>query len=65
MPVEMRAGQVAVFSSLMFHKSGPNISHDRTRYGFIPQYHVPGVILKRSGQPIGDQFPVLRNSKIV
>ena len=64
-PVEMQAGQVAVFSSLMFHKSGPNISHNRTRYGFVPQYHVPGVILKRTGQPIGDQFPVLRNSKNV
>ena len=64
-PVQMKAGQVAIFSSLMLHKSGPNTTADRTRYGFVPQYHVPGVILKRTGQPIGDQFPVLRGGRTV
>lgn len=64
-PVEMEAGQVAVFSSLMLHKSGPNTTKDRTRYGFVPQYHVPGVILKRSGKPTGDRIPVVRDGKAI
>ena len=63
--VEMNAGQVAVFSSLMLHKSGPNTTKDRTRYGFVPQYHVPGVILKQSGKPTGDRYPVIRDGKAV
>ena len=40
-PVEMRAGQVAVFSSLLLHRSGPNTSRDRPRRAYVPQYHVP------------------------
>ena len=60
-PVEMKAGQVAIFSSLTLHMSGPNTSNNSTRRGYVPQYHVPDVILKKTGQPIGDQFPVLRN----
>ena len=64
-PVEMKAGQVAIFSSLMLHKSGPNTSNDRFRRGYVPQYHVPGVYLEKTGQHVGDQFPVLRNGKRV
>ena len=60
-PVEMKAGQVAIFSSLTLHMSGPITSNNSTRRGYVPQYHVPDVILKKTGQPIGDQFPVLRN----
>ncbi|NKB68573.1 MAG: hypothetical protein GKR89_16040 [Candidatus Latescibacteria bacterium] len=64
-PVEMRAGQVAVFSSLTLHRSGPNTSADRPRRGFVPQYHVPGAILVSSGEVVGDQVPVLRGGKPV
>ncbi len=59
MPVEMRAGQVAVFSSLLLHRSGPNTSKDRPRRGYVPQYHVPDLILVRNGEPWGDRLPVL------
>lgn len=65
MPVEMRAGQVAIFSSLLLHRSGPNASRDRPRRGYVPQYHVPNPILLSSGQPFGDQVPVLRNGEPV
>ena len=41
--------------------SGPNTSRNSMRRGYVPQYHVPGVILKKTGKPVGDQFPVLRN----
>ena len=59
-PVEMSAGQVAVFSSLTLHRSGPNTTPDRLRRGFVPQYHVPGAILVASGEIFGDQVPILR-----
>ena len=59
-PVEMQAGQVAVFSSLMLHRSGANTSADRPRRGDVPQYHVPGAIHLDTGEPLGDQVPVLR-----
>lgn len=61
-PVEMAPGQVAVFSSLLLHKSGPNTSNE-TRLGYVPQYHSPTVRLASTGQPWGDQFPVLRGGK--
>lgn len=58
-PVEMQAGQVAIFSSLLLHKSGPNTSSE-PRLGYVPQYHVPGAVLTKTAEPWGDQFPVLR-----
>jgi phytanoyl-CoA hydroxylase len=61
-PVEMRPGQVAIFSSLLLHKSGPNTSNE-IRRGYVPQYHVPGAKLLRTGEPWGDQFPVLRHGR--
>ena len=61
-PVEMQAGQVAIFSSLMLHKSGTNISRE-IRRGYVPQYHVPNVIGKHTGKPWGDLYPVLRDGK--
>jgi ectoine hydroxylase-related dioxygenase (phytanoyl-CoA dioxygenase family) len=63
-PVEMKAGQVAIFSSLTLHKSGPNVSKD-TRYGYVPQYHVPNVIKFPDRKPFGDLYPVLRDGKCV
>jgi ectoine hydroxylase-related dioxygenase (phytanoyl-CoA dioxygenase family) len=64
-PVEMRAGQVAIFSSLLLHRSGPNTSKDRPRRGLVPQYHVPNAILVRDGKPWGDRVPVLRDGEPV
>ena len=63
-PVEMEAGQVAVFSSLMLHRSGANTS-DEVRLGYVPQYHVPGVVRADTGELTGDQHPVLRGGKPV
>jgi len=61
-PVEMEPGQVAVFSSLMLHKSGPNISSE-ARKGYVPQYHVPGVVITESNSLFGDVYPVLRDGR--
>lgn len=64
-PVEMRAGQVAIFSSLLLHRSGPNTSKDRPRRAYVPQYHVPDPIMVSTGQPWGDRLPVLRHGVAV
>ena len=64
LPLEMAPGQVAVFSSLLLHKSGPNTSSE-VRRGYVPQYHVPGARLARTGEPFGDQHPVLRGGRRV
>ncbi len=62
--VPMAAGQVAIFSSLTLHKSGPNTS-GTVRRGYVPQYHVPNVISVKSGKPWGDLHPVLRGGRPV
>lgn len=63
-PVEMKPGQVAIFSSLTLHKSGPNTSKE-VRRGYVPQYHVPNVHRVDTGKPWGDLLPVLRGGKAV
>jgi len=63
-PVEIKAGQMAVFSSLLPHSSGPNVS-ETTRYAFVPQYHIAGVTKRDTGELVGDQTPLLRNGQAV
>ncbi len=61
-PVEMEPGQVAVFSSLLLHKSGTNTSRE-IRKAYVPQYHVPGVVITESNNLFGDVYPVLRDGR--
>lgn len=63
-PVEAKAGQIACFSSLTLHRSGPNTS-DTLRRAYVPQYHTPGATLVKTGKPFGDQWPVLRDNQRV
>ena len=63
-PVEMEPGQIAVFNSLLLHRSGANTT-GRVRRGFVPQYHMPGVLGADTKTPWGDQWPVLRDGKAV
>ena len=49
----------------MLHKSGPNTTTNSYRRGFVPQYHVPGVCLKGTGELFGEQVPILRNGQLV
>jgi len=63
-PVVLRAGQMAVFSSLLPHSSGPNTSGE-TRYAYVVQYHHGGVKKKGTHEPYGDQVPLLRGGRAV
>jgi len=51
MPVELQKGGIVFFSSLLFHRSGPNIS-DTVRKGYIIQYAPTAVRDAVTGQPL-------------
>lgn len=58
-PVPLRKGGMAVFSSLMFHRSGPNTS-DGERKAYIVQYSAANVRDGKTGQPLDK--PVIARS---
>jgi hypothetical protein len=57
--LEMMPGQIAVFSSLLLHMTGPNSSRNDRR-AIVFQFHRPNVVLARSRKVVGDQHPVIR-----
>ena len=64
MPVIVPAGSVVVFSSLVIHRSGPNLT-DKMRRVFIAQYS-PEVIMKKDGSaPWGGTEQFLAAGQIV
>lgn len=50
-PVELKKGGLVIFSSLLFHRSGPNLS-DTIRKGYIVQYTPAHVKDGRTGEPL-------------
>src|SRR5262249_40791321 len=61
-PVPLRRGQAAVFSSLLLHCSGPNTSGGPRR-AYVIQYAPTHAINPRSGEPWGDCYPVATRGK--
>ncbi|MFI7272389.1 phytanoyl-CoA dioxygenase family protein [Streptomyces sp. NPDC049879] len=51
-PVTVPAGSIAVFSSVMIHRSGPNLT-DRYRRVYLAQYSREVITAKTGGEPIG------------
>lgn len=63
-PVIVPAGSIAVFPSVMIHRSGPNLT-DRMRRVFLVQYS-PDVIMKADGSGPWLEFePFLKDGQIV
>lgn len=63
-PIKAPAGSIACFSSLVFHRSGPNLT-DRMRRVYVAQYS-PQVILDEAGQkPWDGDEPFLVRGRIV
>jgi phytanoyl-CoA hydroxylase len=64
-PVELKKGSMVAFSSLLFHRSGPNTSHG-VRKGYVIQYSVAGARHGTTGEPFNNVViaqhgePVLR-----
>src|SRR5438552_3079535 len=55
-PVPLKRGQAAIFSSLLLHSSGPNTT-DGPRRAYVIQYAPTHAINPRSGEPWGDCLP--------
>lgn len=49
-PVELKKGSMVVFSSLLFHRSGPNVSNT-VRKGYVIQYSVASARHAITGEP--------------
>jgi phytanoyl-CoA hydroxylase len=62
-PVPLRKGSMAVFSSLLFHRSGPNVSNT-VRKGYIIQYCVAHTKSAATGEPL-NRLVIARNGKPV
>jgi len=62
--VPVKAGSIAVFPSLMFHKSGVNRSSG-PRKAYVLQYSHAGLRLLKTGELIPDLIPVARDGKAV
>jgi ectoine hydroxylase-related dioxygenase (phytanoyl-CoA dioxygenase family) len=58
-PVPLKRGQLAVFSSLLLHSSGPNVT-DGPRRAYVIQYAPTHAVNPRTGEPWGDCLPVAR-----
>jgi ectoine hydroxylase-related dioxygenase (phytanoyl-CoA dioxygenase family) len=59
MPVPLAKGSMAVFSSLLLHRSGPNLT-DRPRKAYIMQYIPAHACNGRTGEPFTDRLWVAR-----
>jgi ectoine hydroxylase-related dioxygenase (phytanoyl-CoA dioxygenase family) len=57
-PVELRKGSVALFSSLLFHRSGPNFSKG-TRKGYVIQYAQSHTRFEKTGELVG-RIPITK-----
>jgi len=63
LPAIVPAGSIVVFSSYVFHRSGPNLT-DRQRRVFLAQYS-PTIIRNLNGDQWGQAVPFLRNGENV
>jgi ectoine hydroxylase-related dioxygenase (phytanoyl-CoA dioxygenase family) len=63
-PVPLKRGQAAVFSSLMLHSSGPNTSPGPRR-AYVVQYAPTHAVNPRTGEPWGDCLPVARGGELL
>ncbi len=62
-PIVLPAGSIAVFSSYVFHRSGPNLT-DKLRRVYLPQYS-PEIIYNLKGEHHGQAIPFLKDGEIV
>jgi ectoine hydroxylase-related dioxygenase (phytanoyl-CoA dioxygenase family) len=62
--VPVKAGSMAVFSSLTFHKSGPNTSNG-PRKAYVIQYSKSPLRRANSGELVHNEIAVARNGRAV
>lgn len=62
MPVELKAGSMVAFHSLLFHRSTPNRSNV-TRKGYVIQYAQTGAYNPTTGEPFANGPVIARDGK--
>jgi hypothetical protein len=63
-PVEQKAGDVLVFSSLTMHRTGPNLS-DRPRRSWVIQFCQANARQRDTGVPFDDRLLVAKDGKVL
>lgn len=63
-PVIVPAGSIAVFSSVTFHRSGPNTSSQMRRV-FLAQYSAEPILTADGSRLWGEAVPFLQNESII
>ncbi|WP_154795918.1 phytanoyl-CoA dioxygenase family protein [Occultella kanbiaonis] len=64
MPVVVPAGSIAVFSSMVIHRSGPNLT-DRMRRVYLAQYSAEVIMSADGSEPWGSFDPFLRDGAVI
>lgn len=64
LPVAVPAGSIVCFSSVVIHRSGPNLT-DRLRRVYIAQYSPERIFKRNSSEPWGASEQFLRDGQIV
>ena len=59
--VAMKRGAMAVFSSLLLHRSGPNVTEDEVRKGYIVQFIPSHTRNATTGEPLTDRLWVAKD----
>ncbi len=63
-PVEVKKGEAAVFSSMCLHRSGPNTT-DNPRSAYVVQYSPIEAVDPESGERWGGLLEVARNGRVL
>lgn len=62
-PIELKKGSMAVFHSLLFHRSSPNLTDSQTRKGYVIQYSVEDSKNPETGQIFRNGPLIARDGK--
>lgn len=54
-PIPAEKGDLVVFSSLLLHRSGPNLTAGEVRRAYVMQYCHLDAVLRATGQPLTDR----------
>jgi len=63
-PVEVKKGEAAVFSSMCLHRSGPNTT-DKPRHAYVVQYSPIDAVDPETGERWGGLLEVARKGRVI
>ncbi len=63
-PLLVPAGSIVAFTSVTFHRSGPNTTHQMRR-AYLAQYSREPILKPQSGEPFGLTIPFIQDGQVV